>query len=214
MNSRIAFLFLLSLIFASFFIAQSAIVQDIENPMLAEGQDHQYSQLPTNDPEPNDNPVVADRSWKVPRGQFNIGTTIYGIIFGFLVSWGENDIISLGVQVIYLMSFIVCLQAYFGFYISCHRRVDSCCPFMPELRYNRIVFESAGGDVSFGRWVSGPFAWISEIISFLPADVYTYLEQEAYFPKRSIIHLIFMVQLLYYFGAWDCYRNNILRPEA
>lgn len=211
MNTRTAIILIVSLITFNLILIQSASSHNhgIESQLLTvNDQDSQYSELITNDSDEVE--VVPDRSWKVPRGQFDVGLPIYGTIFGFLTAWDEDDPISLFIRAIYVMSFVVCVQVYFGFYLSCHRRQDSCCPFIPELKYNKIDFGSTAMDVSFGRWISGPFTWISEVISFLPVEAYEYLEQNAYFPRRSVIHLIFMVQLLYYFGMWDCYRSNVM----
>lgn len=206
------FIIALPLIFLNLFLVQTASVNDIESSIIQSGdQDRQYSELRGSDDINEYESVVPDRSWKIPRAQFDVGLPIYGTIFGFLTAWDEDDPLSLVIRAIYIMSFIVCVQVYFGFYISCHRR--ACCSLLPEFKYNKIDFGSNALDVSFGRWASGPFTWISEIISFLPLEAYEYLEENAYFPKRSIIHLIFMVQLLYYFGMWDCYRSNVMPPR-
>lgn len=208
------------------FIRAANSYNDIESPLISDDQTNrsrsqQYSQLPTNNDsgsnsDSDDDTLVnsANQSWTIPRAQFDVGLPIYGTIFGFLTAWELNDPISLFIRAIYVMSFLVCIQVYFGFYLSCQRRPNSFCSYLPQLVYSKIDFGRGPTDVSFGRWVSGPFSWISEIFSFLPDDAYAYLEEHAYFPPRSITHLIFMVQLLYYFGMYDCYRSNIMSQQS
>ena len=212
---RFLLLFFLFALFNFTKAASSHASHDVENPLSASSSD--YLPLNNNEEEEDDPTANNQRTWMIPRGQFDVGIPIFGTIFGFMTAWDQDDPISLVVRAIYIMSFLVCVQVYFGFYISVHRRGgDSCCLMscLPEFKYNRVDFGHNGMDVSFGRWASGPFSWISEIISFLPIEGYEYLENNAYFPKRSIVHLIFMVQLLYYFGLYDCYRSNIIPPST
>lgn len=173
-----------------------------------------YVPLPSGD---EDDSVLLpeNRPWTVSRGQYNVGIPIFGTILAFMTSWGQNGTTYIFVRAITVISFLVCAQVYFGFYISVHRRGGSCCLIscLPQFKYNRIVFESNEGDVSFGRWAAGPFTWINEIISYLPPDAYAFLEEKAYFPNRSIVHLIFVVQVLYFFGLYDFYRSNILKGQ-
>lgn len=215
MKSIQILLFSIFLLLAINFIETSSNVhggdRDLENPLLSDGR---YNQLSTtgND-ESSDSEDEADTSasaWKVPRAQFEVGVPIYGTIFGFMTAWGQDDPISLFIRAIYIMSFLVCAQVYFGFYLGCQRRPDACCSYLPRIVYTKLDFPAGPLDVSFGRWISGPFSWITAAISFLPEDAYVYLEKNAFFPNRPIIHLIFMVQLLYYFGMYDCYRGNIM----
>ena len=208
----ILFTFALFLLFSfSFTNASHLMGNDVENPLIT---DSEYAPLATNDNDDDANnlPVAENRAWTVPRGQFDVGIPIYGTIFGFMTSMNHDNPISLMIRAIYIMSFIVCVQVYFGFYISVQKRGGANCmtSCLPEFKYNRVDFGNNGMTVSFGRWISGPFSWITQIISLLPAEAYVYLEKEAYFPDRSIVSLIFMVQLLYYFGLFDCYRSNIL----
>ena len=81
---------------------------------------------------------------------------------------------------------------------------------MPRINYHRITYPSTDMDVSFGRWVAGPFTWIFEALAYLPDEAYDHLRQQANFPKQSVMELIFMVQFLYYLGIWDLYRKNML----
>ena len=210
------FITLLLLSFGCFASASNRATSDISNPILSSRSD--YTPLLGDDDIEEGSGIVPgsseSRAWTVPRGQFDVGVVIYGIIFGFMTSWGQDDPISLLARSIYVMSFLVCVQVYFGFYISVQKRGGSCCliSYIPEFKYNRVEFGRNGMEVSFGRWVSGPFSWIWEVLSYLPAEYYTFLMEKAYFPNRSIIHLIFMVQLLYFFGLYDCYRSNIVPP--
>lgn len=200
------------------FVSAASSQNDIESPILSNELDPQsqhYTQLRTEEDNTDDESnQVSNQSWTIPRSQFDVGLPIYGTIFGFLTSWELNDPISLFMRAIYIMSFLACVQVYFGFYLSCQRRPESSCPYLPEIVCTKIDFGRGPTDVSFGRWASGPFSWISEIFSFLPNEAYTYLENNAYFPPRSITHMIFMVQLLYYFGMYDCYRSNIMQPST
>lgn len=190
------------------------VSNDIENPLSSSSSSRsEYALLAGDEGEVQlAAPVAANRPWTVPRGQFDVGVPIFGTIFGFMTAWGQDDPISLLVRAMYIVSFLVCVQIYFGFYVSVHRRGGDCCltACLPEFKYNRVDFGTNPLDVSFGRWASGPFSWISEVISFLPDEAYEYLEKTAYFPNRPIVHLVFMVQLLYYFGLYDCYRSNIV----
>lgn len=181
--------------------------QDLENPLLSESSQSRSRDVTVSNSALPD----ADGSWKVPRAQFDVGVPIYGTIFGFMTAWGEDDPINVFVRAIYVMSFLVCAQVYFGFNLALQRRPGAMCPNIPRIVYHKIDFPSGPLDVSFGRWASGPFSWVTAAISFLPPDAYLYLEESAYFPKRSIIHLLFMVQLLYYFGMYDCYRQNVMQ---
>ena len=204
------------------------MINDIESPLIKDttlqpSTSQHYSSLPDSDGSSNNNANESDdehpassgnESWKIPRAQYDVGLPIYGAIFGFLTAWESNDPISLFIRAIYVMSILVCIQVYFGFYLACQRRSGSCCSFIPEIVYTKIDFGRGPMDVSFGRWLSGPFSWIFEVFSFLPTEAYAYLEQHAYFPPRPITHLVFMVQLLYYFGMYDCYRNNILSRRS
>lgn len=212
MNKALIFILILSL---ATLIYGADSTNDIESPLIVNELDprsQHYNQLQTNDDSDDDtvtNPP-EDRSWTIPNAQFAVGLPIFGTIFGFLTSFEENDPISLFMRAIYVMSFLVCVQVYFGFYLSCQRRQNSYCPLIPEIVYTEIDFGHGPMDVSFGRWISGPFTWISEIFSFLPDEAYAKLEETGYFPPRSITHMIFMVQLFYYIGIYDCYRNNIM----
>jgi hypothetical protein len=224
--NRKCLLFILFLTLFSFIRAASSY-NDIESPLIpVDDSNHhshsqQYRQLPNNtdnDSDRDDIDIIANidsnQSWTIPRAQFDVGLPIYGTIFGFLTAWELNDPISLFIRAIYIMSFLVCVQVYFGFYLTCQRRENSFCSFIPEIVFSKIDFGRGPMDVSFGRWISGPFSWISEILSFLPDDAYAYLEEHAYFPPRSITHMIFMVQLLYYFGMYNCYRSNIMTQQS
>lgn len=203
--------FLIFLLFNFLWISMKT--SDIENRLITdETQMGSYNQL-SNTETDNDESVEIDRFWKIPRAQYDVGVPIYGTIFGFMTSWGQDDPISLFIRAIYIMSFLVCVQIYFGFYLGCYRNPEACCSYIPRVNYVKIPFTSGPLDVSFGRWISGPFSWITAAISFLPNDAYSYLEDNAYFPQRTIIHLIFMVQLLYFFGMYDCYRSNVMQAE-
>lgn len=218
MNSKILLLGFIFTIISSIKAANSH--KDIESPLITNEVNplsQNYSQIPTNDNVDDDENLVnptENQSWTIPRAQFDVGLPIYGTIFGLLTAWELDDPISLFIRAIYIMSFLVCVQVYFGFYLSCQRRQNSCCSYLPEIVCTKIDFGRGPMDVSFGRWVSGPFSWVSEIFSFLPEAAYAYLEEHAYFPPRSITHMIFMVQLLYYFGLYDCYRGNIMAQTS
>lgn len=129
-----------------------------------------------------------------------------------MLLWEQDGLFSLFYRAFILISLLFCVQFYFGFYISVHRRVGSglLTSCLPQFKYNRIIFESNERYVSFWKWASGPFSLILEVIAYLPPETYSFLEENAYFPHRSIMQLIFIDHLLYYFGYYDCYRNNIL----
>ena len=213
---KISIIFGLFSVFLLNVTGASRSVHDVET---ADSDSSVYTRLRSNvdssssdsaESDDEDNTTAPQSGWVIPRAQFDVGLPIYGTIFGFLTSFSQTDPISLFIQSIYIMSFLVCVQVYFGFYLSCHRREGWLCALLPEIRYNGIDFGAGGMNVSFGRWISGPFSWISEIISFLPEEGYEFLRKEAHFPDRAIVHLIFMVQLLYFFGLYDCYRSNIM----
>jgi len=175
----------------------------------------QYVHLPDSEDGSNEEADEDDGSWKIPKVQLDVGVPIYGTIFGFMTAWGLDDPINLFVRAIYVMAFLVSVQVYFGFYLTCMRSASpsDSCRYIPRLGITTIDFGN-GPKVSFGRWASGPFSWISAIFGFLPPEYYIYLQEKAGFPGQPIIHLIFMVQLLYYFGMYDCYRAATMPPRA
>lgn len=208
MNYKLTVLIFLLSILCLVTASSRQVSNDIENQRSAD-----YAPLADNDDDVDLVPA-ENRAWTIPRGQFDVGLPIFSTIFGFMTSFGQDDPISLLVRAIYITSFAVCVQVYFGFYVSVQRRSGSCCltSCLPEFKYNKVDFGTNPMVVSFGRWASGPLSWITEVISFLPPEAYEYLQDHAYFPNRPIIHLLFMIQLLYYFGMYDCYRSNIMPP--
>jgi hypothetical protein len=206
--------------FTLFLLCDKCKSADLESQLIPGDQNSrgQYSNLPNHsDASDSDDEVVNEDegSWKIPKVQLDVGVPIYGTIFGFMTAWGLDDPIDLFIRATYVMAFLVSVQIYFGFYFTCMRSASpsDSCAFIPRLGISKIDFGN-GPKVSFGRWASGPFSWISAIFGFLPPQQYAYLQEKAFFPGQPMIHLLLMVQLLYYFGLYDCYRGTIMPPPA
>ena len=205
----IFFVFALILLIAST-NASHIMGNDIENPLRA---DSEHVPLANSDNEDGASnlPVAGNRAWTVPRGQFDVGIAIYSLIFQLMTFPDQNNPISFVISAILIMSLIICVQLYFGFYISVQKRsgADFLTSLLPEFKYTQVDFGNDGERVPYARWASGPFSWITQILSLFPVEEEVCLEIEPYFSDKTILNLIFIVQLMYYFGYFDCNWNNI-----
>lgn len=58
-------------------------------------------------------------------------------------------------------------------------------------------------NVPIHYWIAAPLSWITEILLLLPEQTYSQLSHDYRLPDESVLCFIFVMQMVYYFSAYD-----------
>lgn len=97
------------------------------------------------------------------------------------------------IAALYWIVFIASLYVYSGYFWAW----DSS-NYVPHLRPLR--FSRTGRLGTFGQWIITPLSWLNEIIIFQSNESFEFLQNYYYLPDRSVLIIIFLIQLFYFSG--------------
>ena len=150
---------------------------------------------------PNPETEVIDPNWLIPCIQFEFSIPIYSAIFLLSNIWDAKGFEYQIGTFSCILSIIVCVQCYFGYFLFLSIHYEPCFYFKPVL--NRIAFPNTGPFVPYSRWAIVPLSWITQCLLLIPEDKYTNLEKSYHFPNRIILFILFTFQLLHFMGLYD-----------
>lgn len=144
---------------------------------------------------------------KVPYYQYSASWGVQLPLF-FLVSFYKHE--SNSAQILCAVSaycIFLCVPVYFGYWPIIPITFDAS--YKPTFNLQRINLNPNGIFLSWKRWITGPFFWLSELILLLPNDIYSQLQSKFKLLDRPQLIFVFVLLGLQFFGVFELYDSML-----
>lgn len=174
-----------------------------ENRDLESGNsdnDHQLEFVSSSAVEEDDTQIVRITRYTpltVPVSQFSGSKVVTMCIFflGFYMKSIKNLPVKIITGITTSLILFLSLQTHLGVNITCEG------PMSFGLR-PMVFFDSSPG-ISYDRWRMAPLLWLTEILLFVPDEIFMFLQKITFIPSKSYYIVLFLILFAHHRGLLE-----------